>query len=277
MNNGLVYKISHGILRYKTPQIFKPIIINMCITSSKKHDYIKTMILFCLFSVSCFSTFAQKEKMGGFNVQMQHNIGASFMEFDGLNSRVAKFPQYNEVDGHAGTLQLGLIKEKRGLISIISLVAGTDRNGDRDKKSSVIRFLGVSADAGYDFIKNDGLMLFPFVGIGYEKYQARFFQDNSNRSFDGLLETPNQTDFGPAQFKNAFLTYRAGAGFSFKPKRFPTRSIGLQAGYVGSFKSHDWKSQEKQTLGNAPEDRLSRWYVLITFGSTGCGPMMKHK
>ena len=89
MTGGLILKYRTESYAIETPQIFKPIIINMCITSSKKHAYLKTMILCCLFSVSCFSTLAQQEKTGGFNVQMQHSIGASFMEFDGLNSRVA--------------------------------------------------------------------------------------------------------------------------------------------------------------------------------------------
>ncbi|HKH60156.1 MAG TPA: hypothetical protein VKA49_04960, partial [Flavitalea sp.] len=74
-----------------------------------------------------------------------------------------------------------------------------------------------------------------------------------------------QSSLQPADFKNSFVTYRAGAGFSLSCPKMPAHSIGLQAGYVGSFKDHAWKSDFNQEVKNAPEDGIGRIFVSVVF------------
>ncbi len=50
---------------------------------------------------------------------------------------------------------------------------------------------------------------------------------------------------------------------AFKSPKYPSSSIGLQAGYTGSFTKNDWKTNDGQTLGNAPEDRISQFYISL--------------
>jgi hypothetical protein len=118
-------------------------------------------------------------------------------------------------------------------------------------------------------------MLYPLVGIGLEKYQARFFEDNSEVPFDNVLANPAlRNAIRPVDFKNRFFNYRLGAGVQFSSAKHPAHSIGLQAGYTGSFKKNDWRSSDDQALQNAPEDRLSRFHVSLVFGFK---PAFKHR
>lgn len=134
--------------------------------------------------------------------QMMHGIGASFQEFEGLNSRISNFPQYKELRDHMGTLQLGWLKERNRLISGFAFSIGSSMSGDRDKKSSNLRFFGFNADIGYNVLNSQRMMLYPLVGLGYEKYQARFFKDNSGVDFDDVLESPVvQNTLDPVNFK----------------------------------------------------------------------------
>jgi len=235
----------------------------------------KITIVICLLTISLASV-GQENKTSNFIPQMIHGIGVSFQKFDGLNSRIAAFPQYKELREHAGTLQLGWLKERNRLISGLTFTAGSSMSGDREKRSSTLRFLSFSADIGYNVLNNQRMMLYPLAGLGYETYQARFFKDNSAVDFNSVLQSPTvQNSLRPVDFTNSFLTYRFGAGFSIKSAKKPTHSIGLQAGYIGSFKDHEWRSNENQELMNAPEDGLRRIFVTLTFLSQPV--FMNHK
>src|SRR5687768_9737413 len=113
----------------------------------------KTAFFFCLFAIST-SVIAQETKKSGFRSYMMRGIGASFQDFDGLNSRIADFPQYKELRNHMGALQIGFLKEHNRVISQIGLLAGSSMSGDRDERSSTIRFLGVGADIGYNILNS---------------------------------------------------------------------------------------------------------------------------
>ncbi|MES2773996.1 MAG: hypothetical protein V4722_07415 [Bacteroidota bacterium] len=198
-----------------------------------------------------------------------HNIGGSFQKFDGINGRVAGLPQFEQLKDYTATLGLGWLKEKNRMISSGSLTIGSSMTGDRDKKSSTIRYYGINADIGYDVIKSARVMFYPFVGLGFQRYQAIFYKDNSAVDFDDVLETPSvRNNISPAKFNNTFFVYRAGLGFSVSSPKCPGSSIGLQAGYTGSFKSHAWKSSENQALGNAPVDKISQVFASLVFIST---------
>lgn len=235
----------------------------------------KTTILVCLFAISSIVN-AQDSRKTGFMPYMMHGIGASFQEFDGLNDRVGAFPQYKELRNNMGTLQLGWLKERNRIISAGSFMLGSSMSGDRDERSSTIRFFGFSADLGYNVLNSERLMLYPMLGLGYEKYQAKFFKDNSGVDFNDVLESPAvQNSLRPVDFKNSFLTYRAGAGVSLKSPKNPGHSIGLHAGYVGSFKDQSWRTNENQELMNSPEDGIGRIYVSLVFLTQP--RFMKHK
>ena len=235
----------------------------------------KTAIFVSLMAIS-LSLVAQDSRKAGFRPYMMHGIGASFQEFEGLNSRIAEFPQYKELRDYMGTLQLGWLKQHNKVISGFSFMAGSSMSGDRDERSSTIRFLGIGADLGYNVLNSDRVMLYPMIGIGYERYQARFFKDNTSVDFNDVLESPTvQSSLRPVDFKNAFVTYRAGAGVSLKSPKNPAHSIGLHAGFVGSFKDHGWKSDYKQEVKNAPEDGIGRIYVSLVFLSQP--GFMRHK
>ena len=225
----------------------------------------KTTIFLCLFAISS-SVIAQETKKSGFQPYMMHGVGASFQEFEGLNSRIADFPQYKELKEHMATLQLGWLKEHHRVISAFSLLAGSSMSADKDERSSTIRFLGVGADLGYNVLNSARIKLYPMVGIGFEKYQAKFFKDNTAVDFNDVLESASvQNSLRPGEFKNSFVTYRAGAGFSFTCPKMPAHSIGVQAGYVGSFKDHAWRSEYNQDVKNAPEDGIGRIFVGVVF------------
>lgn len=234
----------------------------------------KMMIFSYLLTMSVISV-AQDAKKSSYMPKMMHGIGITFQEFDGLNSRIAGFPQYKELKEHMATLQLGWLKEHNRLISGFSFTAGTSRAGNRETKNSILRFYGFSADLGYNVLNSRRIMLYPLAGLGYEKYQAKFHKDNSSVDFNNVLQsTTEQSGIRPVDFKNSFLTYRLGAGFALKSARRPSHSIGLQAGYISSFKDHEWRSTEDQQLKDAPEDGLQRIFVTLTFL---CQPkFMKH-
>ncbi len=194
------------------------------------------------------------------------SIGVSFQKFDGLNSRVANFPQFETLRDYTATIGLGWLKEHKRVISAGSINLGSSMSGDRDKKSSTIRYFGVTADIGYDVLKSEKVMLYPLVGLGYQGYQAIFFKDNSAVLFNDVMQSPTvQNNIRSVRFNNSFLLYRLGFGVSIKSTKHPENSIGLQAGYSGSFKKRMWRSSENQLLGNAPEDNLSQFNVGIIF------------
>lgn len=225
----------------------------------------KITSLTCLLAI-CLGSAAQNSKHSNFSGRMMHGIGVTFQEFDALNARVQNLSQYKKLGDNMATLQFGMLKEYNRIVSNMVLTAGTSMGRDRKKASSTLRFLGVSADIGYNVLNSQRISIYPMVGLGYEKYQAKYFKDNSSVDFNTVLQSATeQNNLGPAEFKNSFLTYRLGGGFAIKSARMPSHSIGFQAGYIGSFKDHEWKSAENQELKNAPKDGLRRIYATLTF------------
>ena len=153
----------------------------------------KKLILPVLLFIS-LSTLAQSDievkSESPVNKILTHGVGFSYQEFNGLNSRIANFSQYEKLKNHVGTLQIGLLKEHKGLMSGLGFGVGSSMSGDRDKKSSTIRFFGFSGDIGYNFSRNQRVMIYPLVGLGVERYQARFFKDNKMpKRFDAIYTT----------------------------------------------------------------------------------------
>ena len=234
----------------------------------------KLIISILLLTIS-LASFAQHNKNTDAMPELTLGIGISFQKFNGINERIANFPKYKQLSDHTGTLQLGFRKEQHRFISELNLIAGSSLSGNRSKKSSVAKFYGIGAGIGYDLLQSEKILLYPLAGLGYQKYQARFYQDNSSVPFDGLLESPSsQSQLQSLDFKNSFFTYRLGFGVAVKSARHC--SIGLSAGYTGSFKSHAWKSNQDQALANSPEDKLSQYQVSIILGSQPSSMMMKH-
>lgn len=223
--------------------------------------------LLALFTVLSLGSFAQKKNKHWQKVTMLStvNAGISFQKFDGLNNRIAAFPQYKQLRDYMGTLTLGSMMVKNNFISGLSLTGGSSFSGDRDKKSSALQFIAGQFNIGYDFIPGDKLMLFPLVGVGFEGYQAKFYKDNSGVDFDDVLNFPGvQNSVRPVKFTNKFATYNLGFGFTVRPDKCKG-SIGIQAAYTGSFKDKSWKSSDYQELANAPVDKLSRFQVSLLF------------
>lgn len=231
------------------------------------------MTTFFLLLAFAYSASAQKEPyhhkfdketMMNYLPWATRSLGGSFQKFDGLNSRVANLPQYKQLRGYTGTLGLGMMKERNRVISDAGVTIGSSMSGRREEKSSTIRYISFNAGIGYDLLKSEKISLYPLAGIGVQLYQAIFFKDNRGQDFNNVLTFPSvQNNTLPVKFKNDFLVYRAGAGVSFRSPKCPSGSIGLQAGYTGSFRKNDWKSNEKQALGNSPEDRISQFYVSL--------------
>jgi len=220
-----------------------------------------------LFSALSFSSFAQNDKkqwqkMPTISTQ---SIGISFQKFEGLNQSIAAFPQYKGLRDYMGTLSLGSMMVKKNFITGITATGGSSMSGDRDKKSSALRFLGAQLNFGYDVIRSEKFMLYPLVGIGFEGYQARFNKDNSSVNFNDVLNSSTtQNNIRPVKFTNSFATYNLGFGFTVKAPKC-NNSIGFQAGYSGSFKDRAWKSSNMQSLANAPVDNLGRFQVGLVF------------
>lgn len=220
-----------------------------------------------LFTALSLGSFAQKDKKHWEKVPMLStiSIGASFQKFDGLNNRIAAFPQYKELRDYMGTISLGSMRKKNNFISGLSLTGGSSLSGERDKRSSALQFLSGQFNIGYDFIPGDKFMLYPLAGLGFEGYQAKFYKDNSGVNFNDVLNSPGtQNNIRPVKFTNKFATYNLGVGFTVKSPKC-NNSIGIQGGYTGSFKDKAWKSSDKQELANAPVDRLSRFQVGLIF------------
>lgn len=232
---------------------------------------ILSLVLVCI----CLPAFSQDDKKAEEFPEMSRAVGISFQKFDGLNGRISDFPQYKELKNATGVLQLGWFKETHQFISQASLMAGSSMSGDRDKRSSTIRYLGAGIDIGYDVIKSEKIAIFPLAGLGYQAYQARFFKDNSSVDFDDVLQSPGvQNSLRSLDLRNGFFNYRLGLGVAARSVKYKC-SIGIQAIYTGSFKDREWRSNQNQVLDNAPVDGLSQIYAGLVFT---CSPfsMMKH-
>ena len=229
----------------------------------------KSIVCLLLISISLSATAQHqedKEHDKKFKVLplITRGLGGSIQQFDGLNGRIASLPQYKKLRNDAATISLGWLKEEHRFITAAGITAGSSMSGNNDKKSSSIRYLSFNADLGYDLLKSERIMLYPLAGLGFQKYQALFYKDNSGVNFNDVLQSPDvQNSISSVKFNNAFLVYRLGFGVSVKSPKCPSSSIGIQAGYTGSFKKNSWRSNENQMLNNAPEDKVSQFYISL--------------
>lgn len=205
------------------------------------------------------------------------SLGGSFQQFNALNGRVKNLPQYKSLKGYTATLGLGMMREMNRVVSDMNINIGSSLSAHRDRKSSTIHYIGFNANVGYDVLDEKRITLYPFVGLGYQVYQAVFYRDNTGVNFDDVLRLPLvQESISPIKFKNDFLVYRAGVGVLLKSERYPSNAIGLQAGYTGSFRKNAWRSNEGQELNNAPRDGISQFYFSLILSSAPW-QMMRHK
>ena len=146
--------------------------------------------MMALLLVISGSVAAQEKNKNQMNSQFTGGIGVSLQNFDGLNERIAKFPQYKKLGDYMVTFELGMLKEHQRMISDMNFMIGSSFS-NHDKKASDTRFLGVNIGFGYDLLKEKNIMLYPLVGLGLEGIQARFYRDNSSVPFDSLLQSPS--------------------------------------------------------------------------------------
>lgn len=191
-----------------------------------------------------------------------HSHGISFQEFEQLKRRINMYPQFEKPKSSTGTLQFGIFSERNRLITGYSINAGSSLSGNRDKKSTATSFWGIPADVGYNLLKSQRASLYPFAGLGYEKYKMVFSRDVSMVPFDSVLQTSTvQQGVENLVFTNSFIVYRAGVGLSITSKKHVQNSIGLQLGYTGGFNPEEWKINKLQTLLNSPKDKLSKLFA----------------
>ena len=195
-----------------------------------------------------------------------HSHGISFQKFENLNNRIAAYPQYEQAKNSIGTLQFGMISERNKLVTSFNFNAGSSFSGDREKKSSNTRFLGLSADVGYNLLKSNRVSIFPFAGLGYENYTMTFNKNVSSVPFDSVLQSNNfQQRVENVVFNNSFFVYRLGFGIFVSSKKHVQNSLGFQLGYTGGFGEQEWKINKTQTLLNGPKDELSKLWASILF------------
>jgi len=232
----------------------------------------KTIMLFALSTFS-LSAMAQekndqktnRDKMSSMMPLMMNGIGMSFQNFDGLNHRIAGFPQYKGLNNRIYTLTAGSMHVMHNFVSQLSITGGSSLTGKPSEKSSTLRTIGGGIDLGYDVIPSSSVMLYPLVGLGAETFHAIYYRDVSAVEFDAAANsTTIQNSIRKTKFVNSAFTYRLGMGLSFKAPK-DCGSIGIQAGYVSGFHDENWKSAEYQDLNNAPHDIIKRFSVSLIF------------
>lgn len=239
----------------------------------------KTMMLIALSTFSLSAMAQEKndkkakwEKMSSAMPVMTHGIGMSFQNFDGLNHRIAGFPQYKGLNNRIYTLTAGSMHVMNNFVSQFSITGGSSLTGNPDEKSSTLRTVGGGFNLGYDVIPSESVMLYPLVGLGAETFHAIYYRDVSAVEFDAVANSSTvQNSIRKTKFVNSAFTYRLGLGLSFKSPK-DHGSIGIQAGYVSGFHDEKWKSAEYQNLSNAPHDIIKRFQVSLIFS----GGKMKH-
>ncbi|MBS1750867.1 MAG: hypothetical protein JST63_13260 [Bacteroidetes bacterium] len=245
----------------------------------------KIPITFLMLIVVCSAAAQEKpmhkkhdwKNMDKYLPSMTRSLGGSFQQFDKLNGRVANLPQYKSLKGYTATLGLGVMREMNKVVSDMNINIGSSLSAHRDRKSSTIHYIGFNANIGYNVLDEKLITLYPFVGLGYQMYQAIFYRDNTGVNFDDVLRLPLvQEGINPIKFNNDFLVYHAGIGILLKSERYPSNAIGLKAGYTGSFRKNGWRSKEGQVLNNAPKDGISQFYFSLVLSSAPW-QMMRHK
>lgn len=220
-------------------------------------------LLIFLLSFSMLAN-AQAAKKKNVKRTLYHSHGISFQRFDNLNKRVAANSQFESLKSSTGTFEFGVITERNKLITGLCVNAGSSLSGNRNKKSSAINYWGLASDAGYNLLKSNRLSLYPFAGIGYEKYKVIFNKDISSVPFDSVLQNVYiQQQVQNISFTNSFFIYRLGIGINVTSKKHLQNSVGLQVGYTGSFSAYEWKINKSQTLFNSPDDNLSKIFTSI--------------
>jgi len=220
-------------------------------------------LAFCLFILTTVVP-AQSNREKVVKRMFYHSHGISFQKFENLNNRISAYPQFEQTKNSTGTLNFGTFAERNRLITGFSINAGSSLSGDRDKKSSALSFHGLSADVGYNLLKDSRVSLYPFAGLGYETYKVKYNRDVSSIPFDSVLQSNNfQQQAENLVFNNSFLIYRLGMGVSIASKKHIQNSLGLQLDYTGGFKENDWKINKSQSLLNSPKDKLSKLTVSI--------------
>ena len=223
----------------------------------------KIQLLMLLFPA--YTSMAQTKKMcsdSSISFSVYHNIGVSVQEFDDINNRVNSYQQYKTLPEVIGTLGMGSVVQKGHFVGVNGFTVAYAMNGNKEKKSSTLAFLGLSADVGYNiFDQHSRAELYPTAGLGLEGYRARFNKDLSDVSFNDVLNSnTEQNNTRSVTFYNCYVTYRFGLNLAFK-SRDASGAIGLQAGYTGGFKDRPWKINYNQLLKDSPSDNLSRFYA----------------
>lgn len=193
-----------------------------------------------------------------------HSHGISYQKFENLNNRISLYPQYASLKNTVGTLQFGLITERRKTSIIYSFSTGSSLSGNKETKSSSTKFIGGSVDLAYHMIGRKQISFYPLLGLGYERYSIVLRKDNSMVPFDSVLQNNNvQQNSEPLQFTNAFVVYKMGLGINARSLKHPRNSIGLQGGYIGGFNNRTWRINGTQLLFNSPKDNLSKFFFHI--------------
>jgi len=223
--------------------------------------------LLCIITLSAVAQDKPKskhwEKMKDYKPMMTKSVGFTTQQFKNLKGRLAGFSQYKPLRDHMWTVSLGSMHEMKNFISQMTVTAGSSMTGNPDEKSSTMRFLSGGFDMGYDFIPSKRVMVYPLVGLGVENYHAIMWKDVNAVDFDDVAGSPTlQNNIRSVKFTNTFFTYRLGMGIGFKSPD-GNHSIGVQGGYVGSFKDKAWRSAENQALNGAPVDDLKRFQVSL--------------
>lgn len=219
----------------------------------------KVIPLAVFFSLINCITYAQKKGNAVVKRMFFHSHGISFQKFENLNKRITAYPQFEPAKNSTGTLQFGIVAQRKRIINGYSINAGSSLSGDREKKSTGTSFFGISADVGYNILKSTGVLLYPFAGLGYEGYKIKLNRDVSTFPFDSILTSGNfQQRAENLVFNNSFMLYKVGLGLVVTSKKHVRNSIGLQVDYSGSFKSNSWKINKSQMLLNSPKDNLSK-------------------
>ncbi len=221
---------------------------------------------FLLIMVLPIIGIAQTKEKAKPNRYLYHTHGISFQKFYNLNKRVTTNPMYEPIKNNVATFQFGFIGERKNTSFNTGITVGSSFSGKKNTRSTNIRILGFSLDAGYTIFTKDRFFIASLISIGLDNYTVKFNRDNSALPFDSVVaSTNNLQKTVPLVFNNTFVNYRVGLSFNYKSKRIPRNAVGLQIGYAGSFVDNDWKINNTQILANSPKDGLSKIFTHIIF------------
>ena len=144
------------------------------------------------------------------------------------------FPQHEQLKNTTGTLQFGIITERKKTIFNYLVPVGTSLSGDNEKGSTAYRFTAFAFDLGYYIYKGNRISVYPMVGFGIENFTLVLNRDHSTVPFDSVINSPTaRQNIEKIKLANRFITYRLGAACNITSKRHPRNSFELQVGYVG--------------------------------------------